>query len=72
MNLPITIGNKADAAQSFSGGQITGKDRRSIREQKHALLSHRKNLKPKARKGLKERKCCNFTVLPSFRLLTPV
>jgi hypothetical protein len=45
---------KADAAQSFSGGQITGKHRSFIREQKYALLSHRKNHKPKARKGLKE------------------
>jgi transposase len=47
------LGEALDKVRKREYGRLTGRDRRFIKGQKYTLLSHRENLKPEARKGLK-------------------
>lgn len=48
------LGEALDKVRKQEYARLTGRDRKFIKGQKYALLSHRENLKPAARKGLKE------------------
>jgi transposase len=47
------LGEALDKTRKQEYGRLTGRDRKFIKGQKYALLSHRENLKPEARTGLK-------------------
>ncbi|MCM2277514.1 MAG: ISL3 family transposase [Oligoflexia bacterium] len=47
------LGEALDKLRKQEYARLTGRDRKFIKGQKFALLSHRENLKPEARKGLK-------------------
>src|SRR5208282_3848088 len=48
--------------------RLTGNKRKFIKGQKYALLSHRENLKPEARKGLKELLAANKRLNTAYLL----
>lgn len=47
------LGEALDKVRKQEYARVTGKDRKFIKGQKYALLSHKENLKPEAKKGLK-------------------
>ncbi len=62
------LGEALDKVRKQEYARLTGKDRKFIKVQKYALLSHRENLKPEARKGLKELLAANKRLNTAYLL----